>query len=87
MIPVGGEDRRLVRHPIAFWAQQGTADLIVFVEQDGDGERSLLRLCFVQREEEGDREQAGFFMREDSTCFAVGERVFDQLMRAIAEGA
>ena len=76
-----------VRHPIAFWAQEGTTDLIAFVEQDGDGERSLLRTCYVEREEEGDRELVGFFMREDGTCFAVGERVFDQLMRAIAEGA
>lgn len=74
-----------VRHPIAFWAQQGTADLIVFVEQDGDGERSLLRMCFVQREEEGDREQAGFFMREDGMCFAVDKRVFDQLLFVIAD--
>ena len=32
-----------VRHPIAFWAQEGTTDSIVFVEQHDDGRRLLLR--------------------------------------------
>ena len=75
-----------VRHPIAFWAQSGTTDLVAFVEQDDDGGRPLLRICFGESEEEGEREQDGIFMREDGKCFAVG-KIFDQLMRAIAEGA
>ena len=76
-----------IRHPIAFWAQSGTTDFVAFVEQNDDGGRPLLRTCIGEREEEGDRELTCVIMREDGKCFAVGEQVFDQLMRAIAEGA
>ena len=76
-----------VRHPIAFWAQSGTTDLVAFVEQDDDGGRPLLRICIGEREEEGDRELTSIFMREDGKCFDVDEHVFDQLMRVITEGA
>ena len=52
MVSSGDEDRMPERHPMAFWAQEGMTDLIVFVERNDDGGRAWLRMCFAEREED-----------------------------------
>ena len=73
-----------IRYPNALWIQGGGRDFIVCVEQDDDGGRTLLRACFVDREEECNCDDAFIFMREDGRCFAVSNHECAEVMEAIA---
>ena len=70
--------------PNALWVQEEGRDFIVFVEQDDDGGRNLLRVCYAEREGAWDLDQAHLCMRGDGKCFAVSEQQFGVILGALA---
>ena len=79
----GDEDPIPGHHLNILWIQLDGTNLIVCVEGDNNGRRSLLRAYYVEREVVGGCDQSFLFKREDGKWFQTTGQICNEIMQAI----